>query len=116
MTPEALRTYLITRRVDEDVVQDILVGYLAAPAGSIRYPKAWAWKAAQHRAMDLDRQRNRYEPLTVPPAAHEPDPLRVAVGKQELTRAFRRGPHKRRLVRYKQSREDYRVLKRHKPL
>ena len=116
MTPEALRDYLITRRVDEDVVQDVLVDYLAAPPGSIRYPKSWAWRAAQNQAKDRAKYDNRRLPdnrpfLQMP--SHEPSALRVAAGKQELARAFKQGPYKRRVGHYKDAKVDYRVLQKH---
>ena len=113
MTPEALRDYLITRRVDEDIVQDVLVDYLAAPPGSIRYPKSWAWRAAQNQA--IDRARREARESTREYATHEvstePGALRVAIGKQELARALKRGPAGRRFLRYRQAREDAKALR-----
>lgn len=113
MTPEALRAYLITRHVDEDIAQDVLVAYLAARR-PIRFPKSWGYRVALNRLIDRVRHTNHEDVLPVLPVpplcSHEASPLRQAEARQELARALKRGPYKRRVVRFKQSQEDYQAL------
>lgn len=100
MTPEALRDYLVGRGFTEDVAQDVVVSYLTNRK-PIRNPQAWGVKAALYLTMKYAKGPNPTESRVDHQLApfpegglvgREPDPLRCAIGRQELARAFAKPP------------------------
>lgn len=125
VTPEDLGTYLALRGFDEDVVQDVLVSYLARTKPlPIKHLKAWAWKAAVRRKGLYQGQPSpawskvvqRCAPLSeaFPLPSTDANPLRRVITRQELSRAFKQSP-KRKQGRARNGgpeawREDYQAL------
>ena len=94
MTPEALHTYIVGRGFTEDVAQDVVVAYLISKR-VIRDPQAWGVRVALHLtaryAKGPSPSWGRVSSLQAPLFDHslvgqEPDPLRCAIAKDELTR------------------------------
>ena len=106
MTPEQVRDYLVTHRIDEDTAQEIALDYWLWKGEPIRSPKSWAFKRALWRRVDARRKEAR-QPLAVADPSHSQPPLqlRLAEARQELdryaaSRTAPRGKTKKKLMRW----------------
>ena len=88
---EGLQAYLLSKGVQEDLVQDAIVAYLEHPI-AIRYPRAWAWKHIKWAKINSIRHAqviqagSHYLPETTV-IRPEASPLREAQAQQALQRA-----------------------------
>lgn len=93
MTPEALFAYLVQRRVDEDIIQEVMVRYLRASEPP-RNPKAWALKVAWRIRLDRKTKgpgvRMGITTISLPDTLQSPQasPLKVAEDRERLRRVF----------------------------
>lgn len=89
MSPEDLSAYLLSKGLDPDAVQDVLVEYLTWTGEPIRYPKTWAWRHVYWRTMERYRKegmRGRRVDLPSDLVSTTPNPLAQAEQRQRIER------------------------------
>ena len=87
---EELLAYLLSRCIQEDLIQDVILAYLKHPT-PISNPRIWAWKRLEWLRVDearrakVVRSGSHYLPETTV-IRPEASPLRVAEANQALSR------------------------------